>query len=487
MYLLCQLQRFIWKSDYLCMKSIYIKMKNIKCFVLVLLILSFGEIYANNDNPLIYKINIRQNIGSNTWVYLQNGLHEALNKNSSCVLIHMNTYGGSVVEADSMRTAILNYPLPVYVFIDNNAASAGALISIACDSIFMRNSASIGAATVVTGDDGSKAPDKYQSYMRGIMRATAESHGKKPIIQQNGDTVMVWRRNPLIAEAMVDERIVVKGYADSTQILTLTASQAVDLGYCDGVADNINQIAIEYLGYKDYDIVVYNPTFYDKIKAFLMNGFLQAFLIMFIIGGIYFELQSPGIGFPTAIAVTAAILYFTPLYLTGYAQNWEVLIFVLGLILIVFEIFVIPGFGFVGISGIVLVVASLILSLIGNIHFDFSTISFKELYRAMMIVTAGLGAGIVIIIYASSRIGKPGVFQKVALVADQEGYVSVPLEPKNLVGKTGIAATVLRPSGKVLIDEQYYDAISIKGFLEKDDTVIVKRYENFQLYVLKKS
>lgn len=450
-------------------------MKNIFRIFLLFLLLSTALIKADNKNPLIYKINIKQNIGSNTWVYLQNGLHEALNNGSDCVLIHMNTYGGSVVEADSMRTAIINFPKPVYVFIDNNAASAGALISIACDSIFMKNSASIGAATVVSGEDGSKAPEKYQSYMRSIMRATAESHGKKTLVQGN-DTVVEWRRNPLIAESMVD----------SSNTLTLTATEAVEMGYCDGIVDNINQIALEHLGYKEYDIVIYNPTFYDKIKALLTNGILQAFLIMLIIGGIYFELQSPGIGFPTAIAITAAILYFTPLYLTGYAQNWEVLIFVLGLILIIFEIFVIPGFGFVGISGISLVVISLIFSLIGNINFDFNSVSMKEMYRATMIVIAGIGGSVVLIIYASSWIGKPGIFRNIALISDQEGYVSVSLEPINLIGHSGVAATGLRPSGKVMIEDKYYDAISIKGYLEKDDNVTVVRYENFQLYVIKK-
>lgn len=460
-------------------------MKNVKQLFVILFILCISGISAQNNKPLIYKINIKENIGSNTWVFLKNGLHEAQNKNASCVLLHMNTYGGAVAEADSMRTAILNFPLPVYVFIDNNAASAGALISIACDSIFMRNSASIGAATVVSGADGSKAPDKYQSYMRGMMRATAESHGSNTLIE-NGDTIVQWRRNPKVAEAMVDERIIIPGFADSTQILTLTPSQATELGYCDGIAENVNEIAVQYLGYKDYDVQTYNPTLYDKIKGLLMNGVLQAFLIMLIIGGIYFELQTPGMGFPSAIAITAAVLYFAPLYMTGYAQNWEVLLFVLGLILIVFEIFVIPGFGFAGISGIVLVLSALILALIGNIHFDFSGLSGKQLFRALMIVFAGLGLGLTAIIYFSSRIGKPGAFRKMALVSDQEGYVSVPTEPKHLVGESGVAATVLRPSGKVKIGDNYYDAVSLKGFLEKGDEVEVKRYENFQLYVMKK-
>ncbi|MFA5656748.1 MAG: nodulation protein NfeD, partial [Dysgonamonadaceae bacterium] len=316
-------------------------MKTIRFILTLFAVLFSVALFAQNTKPLFYKINIKKNIGSTTWVYLQNGLHEAIEKDADYVILHMNTYGGGVMEADSMRTAVLNSPIPVIAFIDNNAASAGALISIACDKIFMRSSANMGAATVVSGE-GDKAPDKYQSYMRGIMRATAESQGKDTTFVGN-DTITRWKRDPKIAEAMVDERIVVTGFADSTQVLTLTANQALELNYCDGIAENIDEIVHRYLGFEEYTLEVYNATFYDEIKGFLTNAIVQAFLIMIIVGGIYFELKTPGMGFPTAIAITAAILYFTPLYLRGYAQSWEILIFVVGLILIVFEIFVVPG------------------------------------------------------------------------------------------------------------------------------------------------
>lgn len=459
-------------------------MRKNQIVLFLFLLISSLDLMAQNAKPTIYRINIKENIGSNTWIYLQNGLHEAAEKKVDAVLLHMNTYGGGVLEADSMRTAILNSTIPIYVFIDNNAASAGALISIACDSIFMRKSASIGAATVVEGGSGEKATDKYQSYMRGIMRATAESHGKIETIQ-NGDTISKWKRDPKIAEAMVDERVVIPGYADSTQILTLTASQAVELGYCDGIVENEHELIVSYLGYNDYTLETYNPTFYDKIKGFLTNGVVQALLIMFIIGGIYFELHSPGIGFPTAIAITAAILYFTPLYLTGYAQNWEVLLFVLGLILIVFELFVVPGFGVTGILGILFVISALILALIGNIKFNFEGLPAIEMFRALMVVLGGTGMGTALIIFLSGKIGKPGFLQFAALHADQEGYVSVPMEPVSYVDKVGVAATNLRPSGKVNIDGEILDAISLKDFINKGEQVVVKRYENFQLYVVR--
>ena len=458
-------------------------MKTTRFFTTLFAVLLSVVLYAQNSKPLIYKINIKKNISSTTWVYLQNGLHKAKEKEADFVMLHINTYGGGVMEADSMRTAILNSPIPVIAFIDNNAASAGALISIACDSIYMRSSGSIGAATVVSGE-GMQAPDKYQSYMRGIMRATAESQGRDTLIH-GSDTVLIWKRDPKIAEAMVDDRVVIPGLVDSTQVLTLTANQAVDYNYCNGIAENIDEIAHRYLQLSDYTIETYNATFYDEIKGFLTNGIVQAFLIMIIVGGIYFEIKTPGLGLPTAMAITASILYFTPLYLQGYAQSWEVLIFVVGLILIVFEIFVVPGFGFTGISGIFLVVAGLFLALIGNVNFDFQGIPPYQFNQAVLTLIAGLGFGVGSIIYISSRIGKKGVFRKVALQADQEGYYSVPMEPDALVGKTGVAATVLRPSGKVIVDGEYYDAVSDKGFIDKGDEVVVRRYGSFQLYVVK--
>ncbi len=449
-----------------------------------LLLIFFSVIsYSQNSKPLIYKINIQKNIGSTTWVYLQNGLHAAKEKKADYILLHINTYGGGVMEADSMRTAILNSPIPVIAFIDNNAASAGALISIACDSIYMRSSANMGAATVVSGE-GEQAPDKYQSYMRGIMRATAESQGKVTIITGN-DTITKWKRDPKIAEAMVDQRISIEGVIDSTQVLTLTANQAVDLDYCDGIAENIDEITHKYLGLKEYTLEVYNSTLYDEVKGFLTNPIIQAFLIMIIIGGIYFEMKTPGLGFPTAIAITAAILYFTPLYLQGYAQNWEILIFIVGLILIVFEIFVIPGFGVTGISGIFLVITGLFLSLIGNVRFNLDGIPVYQFNQAVLTVIAGLGFGVGLIIYLSSRIGKRGVFKKVALLADQEGFYSVPMAPIALVGRTGVAATVLRPSGKVIVDGEYYDAVAENGFIDKGVKIVVRKYGSSQLYVSK--
>lgn len=455
-----------------------------KTFVLFLIILCGCFKIIAADKPLIYKINIKQEIGSSSWSHLQSGLRHAEEKQADYILLEMNTYGGYVVEADSMRTAILNSKIPVTVFINNNAASAGALIAIACDKIYMRNSANIGAITVVN-ETGEKAPDKYQSYMRSLIRSTAESHGKDTIVQQNGDTIMKWKRDPLIAEAMVDERVVVPILTDTTKVLTLTASEAVAAGYCDGIAENVSEIIVKYMHIEDYDLETYNPTPFDYLKDFLMNGIVQSLLIMIIVGGIYLELKTPGMGLPAAVAITAALLYFTPLYMDGYAQNWEILLFVVGLILIAFEIFVIPGFGVAGISGIILTGAGLFLSLISNVDLDFEGVSTNQALKSLLTVTIGIVMSFGLIIFLISRIGKEGSMLKhVALTADQEGFSSVSEEPKLMIGKIGVAATVLRPSGKIILENEYFDAVALQGFIEKGQAIKVIKYENAQLYVV---
>ncbi|HCO68302.1 MAG TPA: serine protease [Dysgonomonas sp.] len=439
---------------------------------------------ANDSTKLIYKINIKQEIGSASWHHLQNGLHHASQKNADYILLEMNTYGGKVLDADSMRTAILNSKIPVYAFINNNAASAGELIAIACDRIYMRNGANIGAATVVDMT-GEKAPDKYQSYMRSLIRSTAESHGKDTIVQANGDTVYKWKRDPIIAEAMVDERVKVDILPDTSKVLTLTASEAMQVRYCEGIAENVQEIAVKYMQLNNYTIETYNPTTFDKIKDFLTHGLVQSILIMVIFGGIYIELKTPGIGVPAAVAITAGILYFTPLYMDGYAQNWEILIFVVGLILIAFEIFVIPGFGVAGISGITLVVIGLFLSLVGNVNFSFEGVSTDYLVNSVLTVTLGITLSFVLIVFLLSRIGKQNsILRNVALNSDQEGYISVPSEQKLLIGKIGITATILRPAGKVIIDKEYYDAVALQSFIDKGKAIKVTKYENSQLYVV---
>ncbi len=452
-----------------------------KFYSSIFLILFLLQCFVINAQKTVYQIDINTDIGSTSWRYLRAGLHQAQENDAQAIILRLNTYGGTVLHADSMRTAILNFPTPIYAFIDNNAASAGALIALACDSIYMRGSASMGAATVVN-ETGEAMPDKYQSYMRATMRATAEAHGK--------DSTGVWRRNPLIAEAMVDERVVVPNLCDSGKVLTFTANEAITHRYCEGIVENVNELITQKLGYNNYNVVVFEPSFFDKLVGFLTNPMLQSLLVMLIFGGIMLELKTPGIGLPAAVACTAAVLYFAPLYMTGLAAQWEIVLFVVGIILFIFELFVIPGFGVAGITGIVLVFAGLILALLSNINFNFDFVPDAEVSRGILIVISGLILSALLLIWLFHKVGGKGPFKKFALQSTQEvdeGYVGVPTELKEFIGQEGVASTVLRPSGKIVIDNRTLDAVALHGFIDEGETIVVVKCENAQLYVISKS
>ena len=189
-----------------------------KKLFLALVLLFFATTTVNAG--IVYRFNFQSEVDRGMARIFSKALQEAHEQKADLFLIHLNTYGGMLDAADSIRIAILNSKIPVVVFIDPNAASAGALISIACNRIYMRSGSSIGAATVVT-EQGEAAPDKYQSYMRGIMRATAEKRN----------------RDPRIAEAMVDPRVVIPGVNDSGRVLTFTAEEALTNKYCNAIVE----------------------------------------------------------------------------------------------------------------------------------------------------------------------------------------------------------------------------------------------------------
>jgi membrane-bound serine protease (ClpP class) len=452
----------------------------------IFLFVSAGEVNEIAVRKIIvYKYRIDDQIAKPMWRTTQKCFEEAKRLGADIILIQMNTYGGLVDIADSIRTKILNSTIPVYVFIDDNAASAGALICIACDSIYMRPGGKIGAATVVN-QTGEQVPDKYQSYMRATMRATAEAHGKDTTIVGN-DTIIKWKRDPKIAEAMVDPDMVVPEISDSGKVLTFTAEEAIKYGYCEGLVKSAADI-MKKAGIENYEIIEFTPTLLDNIINFLLNPVVQGILIMLIVGGIYFELQSPGIGLPLAAAVLGGILYFAPLYLEGLAENWEILVFILGVILLAVEIFAIPGFGVAGIAGITLMVAGLTLAMVDNLVFEGGdiTLAINTVMKALMIVVVSLLCAVIASIYLGKKLITTPVFLNISLRATQQkddGFTSADPAQHEMIGLEGTAYTVLRPSGKVEVKGDIYDAKSEFGFIEKGSKVKIVRYETGQLYV----
>jgi membrane-bound serine protease (ClpP class) len=308
--------------------------------------------------------------------------------------------------------------------------------------------------------------------MRSMMRSTAEAK----------------RRDPQIAQAMVDPRIVIPGIVDSTMVLTFTTEEAIKNGYCEGSFNSIAEI-LEKHNLTKATILTQKLSSLDNIIGFLINPFISGILVLLIIGGIYFELQTPGVGFPSIAAVVAALLYFAPLYLEGLAENWEILIFVLGVILLVIELFAIPGFGVIGFAGIVAIVTGLTLALVSNLGFDFSSVGFNSLLVALFTVVTSTFISIIGSFFISKHIFTHRTFLgQLALVDVQnknDGYSSADANYNTQVGKSGTARTILRPVGKVDIEGEIFDATAITGFIEKGETVLVVKYENAQLFVKK--
>ncbi|HEU5289915.1 MAG TPA: NfeD family protein [Cyclobacteriaceae bacterium] len=435
-------------------------------FLLVLILFApVGNLFAQKTKVMVMEI--KSEIDPRTNRYVELALSHAEQTKADIVIIEMDTYGGLVTDAKEIVDKIMDFKKPVWVYINSDAASAGALISIACDSIYMSPGASIGAATVVD-EKGDKAPDKYQSYMRSIMRSTAEENG----------------RDPRIAEGMVDETFAIKGIKEEGQVITFSTSEALKNGFCEAKVESINEIlALNRVA--DFELDRFELSTTDKIISVFINPFISGILILIIVGGIYFEMQSPGIGFALLASIVAMILYLVPYYLNGLADNWEIVSLFIGLILLGVEIFVIPGFGIAGIAGITLTLGSLLLVMVNNNVFDFEFVPANSLLVAFAATFGGLLGAMVLMFAIGGRLAESKFFKRIALTETQDrqqGYTSSFIK-EDLKGKRGVAQTVLRPGGKIMIEGQLYDAYTRGEYIEKGQQIEVIEEETTSLRV----
>ena len=196
-------------------------------------------------------------------------------------------------------------------------------------------------------------------------------------------------------------------------------------------------------------------------------------------------MQSPGIGFPSLAAIVSAILYFLPLYITGIAASWIVVLFIIGLIFLLAEIFIIPGVGITGILG----VTAMLIALVGGIADSFSseTLTYSTLWEGITIVGIGIVLGIILIIFLTSKYAPKFITRHSELQHSQlveEGYIGVDVSLGQHVGAIGITRTDMRPGGKIEINGEIFDAVAMNGkFINEETKIIVKKFENSQLYI----
>ena len=351
------------------------------------------------------------------------------------LIVRIHTFGGRVDVATEIRDAIIDAPCPTIAWVNKRAISAGALIALACNHIAMVPESSIGAVTPVDGA-GAKASEKIVSYLRSEMRATAEQNG----------------RNPEIAEAMVDESLDAGHGLDAGPgtLLTLTASEAVDVGFADTLVSELADL-VPAFGYQQATFEEILISDGESVVRFLSHPVVGSILMMLGLGGVFYIVKTGSLGPIALIGVGALGLFFGGQYLAGFSTFTEMLLFAGGVLLIVLEIFVIPGFGVAGVLGFALMVAGLFLSSAAPGAFD----NIDALSVPMTMISAAL-IGFCLLVWAMYRfLPNSSRFRRLALFGESVS-ASAPVQLSTadadaLIGRTAtVTATDVTASNGVI-------------------------------------
>lgn len=417
-------------------------------FTIIFTIFISKNIYSQ-ENSKIYVIKKLEFQEINRWyaAYIKKAIKKAKDEGASLIILELDTPGGLLSSALSIKNYIIESDIPVVAYINKNALSAGALISLSCASIYMSDGSIIGAATPVymKGNTIEKASEKEISAMRAAMRSSAERS----------------KKNVLIAEAMVDETIILSKRNDGIDLddktlLTLSVEEALKVNIADGKANSIIDIIKLRNLSENSTIINFEEEKYDYILRFLINPAVLSALISIGIIGAYIELKTPGFGIGGVISIIAFSTFFFAQVFVGESGFLSPAIFFLGLVLLAIEIFVIPGFGITGILGILGIVAGIFMSF-----------GINNIAQATSVIFFSLIADIILIVILARFVLKSKSFKNiVALETDTAGYHSS-VSYDNLLGREGITDTFFRPSGNIIINDKKYDAITEGEFINK--------------------
>jgi membrane-bound serine protease (ClpP class) len=434
-----------------------------KLLFIIVILFSIAEL--NFAQGKVYVAEIEGMIDLGLAPYVRRVVSEAEKDSASAIVFKINTFGGRVDAATQIKDAIIDSPVKTIAFIDKRAISAGALISLSCEVIVMVPGASMGATTVVD-QSGAKQSEKNQSYMRAEMRATAERMGRRTDI----------------AEGMVDERVEIEGLVDSTQLITLTSKEALKYGMADSVITDFTSL-IEAFDLQDKELVTLESNWGEDFIRFLNDPIITSILLMVALVGMFTEIKTPGWGLPGTAAMISLALFFGAGYILELVSVIEIVVFVLGVILLIIEVFVVPGFGIFGIAGIFLIVGSLFLGLIS----DFPLVDWEMLQMATIQLAAAFILSIILVFVLLKFLPKSKIWSNLVLkrnIDQQSGYTS-DVKLQQFIGKTGKALTDLRPSGTVVIDNMRIDVVTSGQYIVKGTKVIVIEEEGSKIVVEK--
>ncbi|MEM1180717.1 MAG: hypothetical protein AAGM22_20385 [Acidobacteriota bacterium] len=433
-----------------------------------------GEASAEDSpatGPKVLYGRIDDEINLSTSAFIKRLIDDAKEVDAEILLIDLNTFGGRIDAAVAIRDALLDAPMRTAVFINKRAISAGALMSYACDTIAISPGGTIGAAMPVTGDGGEipeSVQEKYLSYFREEMRATAETKG----------------RDPDIAEAMVDAEKVVEDVSAEGKLLTLGTKDAVRLGVADFEAENLDAVLAE-LGTTSAQLARVERSWSEELAAFFTSQAISSMLLLGMMLFGYLELQTPGFGFfGSAAAFCFLLLYFSH-YLSNLAGHEELLLFALGLILFGIELLVLPGIGVLAVAGTIAILTSVVMVLSAG---DWTDVSFSNPFTvdamqqvAIVIVLSFIALLLLMrTIAPATSAGTQGGLLLNETLSAEAGYRSHEEAPELEVelGARGAALSQLRPSGRVRFGERRVQVETEGDWIDKGEEVeLVRRSE----------
>ncbi len=425
---------------------------------------------------------------------------------AKAVILEIDTPGGlvtSALEICRQIDAIRKSKVPVYAYITGFAWSGGALIALACERIYMIKQASIGSAQVkiLTPNGMENADEKSMSAMRAHFRGHANQQGynaalAEAMVDPNIEVHEVLDRGMPVfvtAEELYNMRqkanepgqVIDKGIiVPAGKLANFTAEEAKTYRFCTTICPTRESLLKE-LEYTKYSIIELKSTSEDKVVGFLSDPWVRMFFFAIGILGIFIELWTPGLGLPGIIGVASLAMAFVGGWLNDTAAVWEIILFIVGLTLLAIEIFAIPGFGVVGISGILCCVAAVLLSF-QTFVIPETEAQVDELMQNVFKLTVSFGFDILAIMIIIRFLPEGAPLRRLSVATVQkveDGYsVAIP-SYQNLVGKNGVVVVPLRPAGRVQIEGNFYDVISQGDFLENGTAVSVVEVQGNRITV----
>jgi membrane-bound serine protease (ClpP class) len=424
---------------------------------------------SQDAGPIVYVVSIHGTIDLGLSPLLARVLSEAHGAGAAAVLLDINTFGGRVDAAVAMRDSLLNAPLPTVAFINQRAISAGALIALACEKIYMVEGGTIGAAAPVISGVGTSEPadEKSVSYVRTEFRATAETRN----------------RPPELAEAMVDADVEIEDVIEQGKLLTLTATDAVRLGVADQVVPTADA-ALEAIGIVGATQHPVRENWAELFVRFLTGPVISSLLMSVGVLGLLIELRTPGFGVPGATGVLALGLFLWGHWIVQLAGWEEILLLGVGLGLLLLEALVIPGFGLAGGLGLLAIVGALGLTLVG----EGATVAviMRALGQASVSILIAIGAAVALMRF----LPRLPFGRRLVLGSEMDadlGYASAPAEDRQWLGRTGATLSPLRPAGVAEIEGRRVDVVSDGTFIEAGAGVEVIRVDGNRVVVRRAS